>query len=165
MQTFKAVIYIACVVGIVSSLTGLAAPKNGSAKLLGAVMAAVMLLAVVSPFQEDGFVLDIPDKEKLLTEGAPASMTELSARFYLNSAEREVEAYLNNKLRQAGYEKVRAVITAGLDEYNYIVIEKVSLSAAENDQKSSLEALIREDIPDCGIYFENESSGAENDDP
>ena len=162
MQTFKAVIYIACAVGIVSSLTGLAAPKNGSAKLLGAVMAAVMLLAVVSPFREDGFVLDIPDKDDILTEGTPASMTELSARYYLSSAEREVGSYLNRKIRQAGYENVRAVITAGLDEYNYIVIERVSLYGVQSSEQKSIEALIREDLPDCEIEYK--SSGAENDD-
>ncbi len=162
MQTFKAVIYIACAVGIVSSLTGLAAPKSGSAKLLGAVMAAVMLLAVASPFREDGFVLDLPDKDDVLDKGVPASMTELSARYYLSSAESEVESYLNGRLRQAGFRNVRAVITAGLDEYNYIVIERVSLYGAEQSDHSEIDALIREDIPDCEIEYKN--SGAENDD-
>ncbi len=161
MQTIRSVIYIACIVGLISSAVGSAAPHGSISGYLTPIMACILVLCCASPFLENGFTLDVPDLDTPRGDITDKALAELSDRCYLSAAERETAAYFNDKFQKAGIKGAYAVITADFDEYNDIVITRVSISGARAADKDKLRSLVTADITGCEIVFEN--SGADDD--
>ena len=161
MQTFRSAIYIACIVGLVSSAVGAAAPRGTISKYLTPIMACILLLACASPFCEDGFKLDVPDYETQQSDITDPALERLSEQCYLSAARREIADYFNGEFEKAGFKNVHTVISVSLDEYNDIVITKVSVIGAKPGDKDRLRDKVSAVLPDCEIVFEN--SGADND--
>ena len=54
MNTVKAVIFIACIIGVITSMTDIATPEGTLKKQLRSVLAVILLLAVITPVMGHG---------------------------------------------------------------------------------------------------------------
>ena len=59
MQTVKLSIFIACSMGIISTITDLIAPDDSMKKQFMSMLGLISLLAVLSPWLSDGFTLSL----------------------------------------------------------------------------------------------------------
>ena len=61
MNTVKAVIFIACIIGVITSMTDIATPEGTLKKQLRSVLAVIFLLAVITPVMGHGFKVTLSD--------------------------------------------------------------------------------------------------------
>lgn len=65
MNTVKAVIFIACIIGVITSMTDIATPEGTLKKQLRSVLAVILLLAVITPVMGHGFKVTLATIQSL----------------------------------------------------------------------------------------------------
>ena len=55
MNIVKSVIFIACIIGVITSMTDIVTPEGTLKKQLRSVLAVILLLAVITPVMGHGF--------------------------------------------------------------------------------------------------------------
>ena len=65
MNTVKAMIFIACIIGVITSMTDIATPEGTLKKQLRSVLAVILLLAVITPVMGHGFKVTLSDYTEL----------------------------------------------------------------------------------------------------
>ena len=141
MNTVKAVIFIACIIGVITSMTDIATPEGTLKKQLRSVLAVILLLAVITPVMGHGFKVTLSD------------YTELAD---LPESESRLEEYFLDKLNKNGIENVRVDITTDINEYNEIEITAVRVYLTKTSDRVLVEKLIAEDLPDTQVIVQEE---------
>ena len=129
MNTVKAVIFIACIIGVITSMTDIATPEGTLKKQLRSVLAVILLLAVITPVMGHGFKVTLSD------------YTELADL---------------DKLNKNGIENVRVDITTDINEYNEIEITAVRVYLTKTSDRELVEKLIAEDLSDTQVIVQEE---------
>ena len=65
MNTVKAVIFIACIIGVITSMTDIATPEGTLKKQLRSVLAVILLLVVITPVMGYGFKVTLSEYTEL----------------------------------------------------------------------------------------------------
>ena len=145
MNTVKSVIFIACIIGVITSMTDIATPEGTLKKQLRSVLAVILLLAVITPVMGHGFKVTLSDYTEL------ADLPD-----YLSESESRLEEYFLDKLNKNGIENVRVDITTDINEYNEIEITAVRVYLTKTSDRGLVEKLIAEDLPDTQVIVQEE---------
>lgn len=165
MTAIKTAIMIACFMGITSSVINMAAPDNGMKKHLMSILGLVALLAVLSPFKEEGFRLTLRDIDldteiSMNADNAEYEMNEI----FLTKAKEQYDEYFaellnKNDIRAA---RVGTMLTIG-EEYelgiDHIEIELYDIAQAEaareliERETAGIDVMIWQ-VEDEGTYME-----------
>ena len=125
MNTVKSVIFIACIIGVITSMTDIATPEGTLKKQLRSVLAVILLLAVITPVMGHGFKVTLSDYTELADLPEFDSVSTVTKLYYLSESESRLEEYFLDKLNKNGIENVRVDITTDINEYNEIEITAV----------------------------------------
>lgn len=156
MDILKTVILISCIMGVVTTLADISLPDGTLKKQVNTVMGIILILTVVTPFIGKGFTLSLKSFGELSDTYEFGDISETAQMMYLNEAETKLEEYFVNKLNTNGIENIRIVITADTDEYNCIEIKEVNIIAANDSDYELAAKLIREDLPETELTFDQE---------
>lgn len=143
---------IACFMGIVSSVMGMAVPENGMKKHLMSILGLIALLAVLSPFAEDGFRLTLKDidLETDIDISADDAKNEMS-EIFLADARSQYDEYFTellnkNNIRTAKVDTALYISGEYELEIEYIEVELYDITMAETTRE-----LIEREIPGSEI--------------
>lgn len=156
MDTIKAVIFTACIVGVITSLTDIAAPEGSLKKQLRSVLAAILVLAVITPIMGQGFKVTLSDYTELSDLPEFDNISTVTELYYLSESESRLEEYFRDKLNKNGIENVTVDITADINEYNEIEITKVRAYPMQTSDKELIKKLISEDLPEAEVIIQEE---------
>ena len=106
MNTVKAVIFIACIIGVITSMTDIATPEGTLKKQLRSVLAVIFLLAVITPVMGHGFKVTLSDYTELADLPEFDSVSTATKLYYLSESESRLEEYFLDKLNKNGIENV-----------------------------------------------------------
>ena len=152
MNTVKAVIFIACIIGVMTSMTDIATPEGTLKKQLRSVLAVILLLAVITPVMGHGFKVTLSDYTELADLPEFDSVSTATKLYYLSESESRLEEYFLDKLNKNGIENVRVDI----NEYNEIEITAVRVYLTKTSDRGLVEKLIAEDLPDTQVIVQEE---------
>lgn len=150
MNTVKAVIFIACIIGVITSMTDIATPEGTLKKQLRSV------LAVITPVMGHGFKVTLSDYTELADLPEFDSVSTATKLYYLSESESRLEEYFLDKLNKNGIENVRVDITTDINEYNEIEITAVRVYLTKTSDRELVEKLIAEDLPDTQVIVQEE---------
>lgn len=157
MGTVKAVILIACVIGIVSAYFEIAAPEGSLKKQLNVLLGLVTLLAVITPFAGSGFKVSFDDfrfnDNDILSE---EKITDEAESLAVEKAEKKVEEYFQSKLNKNGIEIKEITADLTVNENGEVEISSIKINIVSSDDKDKTESLIREDLKDTEIIINAE---------
>lgn len=157
MNTVKAVIFIACIMGVITSMTDIATPEGTLKKQLRSVLAVILLLAVITPVMGHGFKVTLSDYTELADLPEFDSVSTATKLYYLSESESRLEEYFLDKLNKNGIENVRVDITTDINEYNEIEITAaVRVYLTKTSDRGLVEKLIAEDLPDTQVIVQEE---------
>ena len=168
MNTVKSVIFIACIIGVITSMTDIATPEETLKKQLrsvpaaevhsvpSAVLAVILLLAVITPVMGHGFKVTLSDYTELADLPEFDSVSTATKLYYLSESESRLEEYFLDKLNKNGIENVRVDITTDINEYNEIEITAVRVYLTKTNDRVLVEKLIAEDLPDTQVIVQEE---------
>lgn len=152
MYTVKLSIFIACSMGVISTLTDIILPDDSMKKQFRSLLGLISLLAVISPWISDGFILtlDAPfteDDISFFTETAENDLNDI----FLRSAENEYDEYLctllnNNDIRAASAETYMT-----LDADGEITVSKLTVKLYDISQQDDALMLLKEQLPEADI--------------
>ena len=140
MNTVKAVIFIACIIGVITSMTDIATPEGTLKKQLRSVLAVIFLLAVITPVMGHGFKVTLSDYTELADLPEFDSVSTATKLYYLSESESRLEEYFLDKL----------------NEYNEIEITAVRVYLTKTSDRELVEKLIAEDLPDTQVIVQEE---------
>ena len=143
MNTVKAVIFIACIIGVITSMTDIATPEGTLKKQLRSVLAVIFLLAVITPVMGHGFKVTLSDYTELADLPEFDSVSTATKLYYLSESESRLEEYFLDKLNKNGIENVRVDIT-------------VRVYLTKTSDRELVEKLIAEDLPDTQVIVQEE---------
>ena len=129
MNTVKAVIFIACIIGVITSMTDIATPEGTLKKQLRSV------LAVITPVMGHGFKVTLSDYTELSDLPEFDSVSTATELYYLSESESRLEEYFLDKLNKNGIENVRVDITTDINEYNEIEITTVRVYLTKTNDR------------------------------
>ena len=153
MNTVKSVIFIACIIGVITSMTDIATPEGTLKKQLRSVLAVILLLAVITPVMGHGFKVTLSDYTELADLPEFDSVSTVTKLYYLSESESRLEEYFLDK---NGIENVRVDITTDINEYNEIEITAVRVYLTKTSDRGLVEKLIAEDLPDTQVIIQEE---------
>lgn len=156
MDTIKAVIFTACIVGVITSLTDIAAPEGNLKKQLRSVLAVILVLAVITPIMGQGFKVTLSDYTELSDLPEFDNISTVTELYYLSESESRLEEYFRDKLNKNGIENVTVDITADINEYNEIEITKVRAYPMQTSDRELIKKLISEDLPEADVIIQEE---------
>lgn len=156
MNTVKAVIFIACIIGVITSMTDISTPEGTLKKQLRSVLAVILLLAVITPVMGRGFKVTLSDYTELADLPEFDSVSTVTKLYYLSESESRLEEYFLDKLNKNGIENVRVDITTDINEYNEIEITAVRVYLTKTSDRGLVEKLIAEDLPDTQVIIQEE---------
>lgn len=156
MNTVKAVIFTACIIGVITSLTDIAAPEGTLKKQLRSVLAVILLLAVITPVMGHGFKVTLSDYTELSDLPEFDGVSTAAELYYLSESESRLEEYFRDKLNKNGIENVRVDITTDINEYNEIEITKVRAYPMQTSDRELIKKLISEDLPEAEVIIQEE---------
>ena len=156
MDTIKAVIFTACIVGVITSLTDIAAPEGSLKKQLRSVLAVILVLAVITPIMGQGFKVTLSDYTELSDLPEFDNISTVTELYYLSESESRLEEYFRDKLNKNGIENVTVDITADINEYNEIEITKVRAYPMQTSDRELIKKLISEDLPEAEVIIREE---------
>lgn len=156
MDTIKAVIFTACIVGVITSLTDIAAPDGSLKKQLRSVLAVILVLAVITPIMGQGFKVTLSDYTELSDLPEFDNISTVTELYYLSESESRLEEYFRDKLNKNGIENVRVDITTDINEYNEIEITKVRAYPIQTSDRELIKKLISEDLPEAEVIIQEE---------
>lgn len=156
MDTIKAVIFTACIVGVITSLTDIAAPEGSLKKQLRSVLAVILVLAVITPIMGQGFKVTLSDYTELSDLPEFDNISTVTELYYLSESESRLEEYFRDKLNKNGIENVTVDITADINEYNEIEITKVRAYPMQTSDRELIKKLISEDLPEAEVIIQEE---------
>ena len=156
MDTIKAVIFTACIVGVITSLTDIAAPEGSLKKQLRSVLAVILVLAVITPIMGQGFKVTLSDYTELSDLPEFDNISTVTELYYLSESESRLEEYFGDKLNKNGIENVRVDITANINEYNEIEITQVRAYSMQTSDRELIKKLISEDLPEAEVIIQEE---------
>lgn len=156
MNTVKAVIFTACIVGVITSLTDIAAPEGSLKKQLRSVLAVILVLAVITPIMGQGFKVTLSDYTELSDLPEFDNISTVTELYYLSESESRLEEYFRDKLNKNGIENVTVDITADINEYNEIEITKVRAYPMQTSDRELIKKLISEDLPEAEVIIQEE---------
>lgn len=156
MDTIKAVIFTACIVGVITSLTDIAAPEGSLKKQLRSVLAVILVLAVITPLMGQGFKVTLSDYTELSDLPEFDNISTVTELYYLSESESRLEEYFRDKLNKNGIENVRVDITTDINEYNEIEITKVRAYPMQTSDRELIKKLISEDLPEADVIIQEE---------
>lgn len=156
MNTVKAVIFIACIMGVITSMTDIATPEGTLKKQLRSVLAVILLLAVITPVMGHGFKVTLSEYTELADLPEFDSVSTATKLYYLSESESRLEEYFLDKLNKNGIENVRVDITTDINEYNEIEITTVRVYLTKTNDRVLVEKLIAEDLPDTQVIVQEE---------
>ncbi|WP_443713929.1 hypothetical protein [Ruminococcus sp.] len=156
MDTIKAVIFTVCIVGVITSLTDIAAPEGSLKKQLRSVLAVILVLAVITPIMGQGFKVTLSDYTELSDLPEFDNISTVTELYYLSESESRLEEYFRDKLNKNGIENVRVDITTDINEYNEIEITKVRAYSMQTSDRELIKKLISEDLPEAEVIIQEE---------
>ena len=156
MDTIKAVIFTACIVGLITSLTDIAAPEGSLKKQLRSVLAVILVLAVITPIMGQCFKVTLSDYTELSDLPEFDNISTVTELYYLSESESRLEEYFGDKLNKNGIENVRVDITTDINEYNEIEITKVRAYPVQTSDRELIKKLISEDLPEAEVIIQEE---------
>ena len=156
MDTIKAVIFTVCIVGVITSLTDIAAPEGSLKKQLRSVLAVILVLAVITPIMGQGFKVTLSDYTELSDLPEFDNISTVTELYYLSESESRLEEYFRDKLNKNGIENVRVDITTDINEYNEIEITKVRAYPMQTSDRELIKKLISEDLPEAEVIIQEE---------
>lgn len=156
MNTVKAVIFTACIIGVITSLTDIAAPEGSLKKQLRSVLAVILVLAVITPIMGQGFKVTLSDYTELSDLPEFDNISTVTELYYLSESESRLEEYFRDKLNKNGIENVTVDITADINEYNEIEITKVRAYPMQTSDRELIKKLISEDLPEAEVIIQEE---------
>ena len=156
MDTIKAVIFTACIVGVITSLTDIAAPEGSLKKQLRSVLAVILVLAVITPIMGQGFKVTLSDYTELSDLPEFDNISTVTELYYLSESESRLEEYFRDKLNKNGIENVTVDITADINEYNEIEITKVRAYPMQTSDRELIKKLISENLPEAEVIIQEE---------
>ncbi|MBO5449078.1 MAG: hypothetical protein J5994_07085 [Ruminococcus sp.] len=159
METVKNVIFIACALGIVSTLLDISAPEGSAKNQLLVIAGIITLLCVISPFTGGGFKLAVDEfslEEK--TEYYSGKLDEKTREAVLSSAREQYEEYFINKLNSNNIETEYVSILLNISANNQVNADKLTVKLSDPEQSQEAERLIKQDLPLIQIVFVTEDN-------
>lgn len=160
MDILKTSIFTACIIGIVSSFTDIAAPEGALKKQMKVILTMILILGIFTPFLSGGFKLDLNAADKLVDQDEYEDLSENFQEMYLNRSTENIKDVLTNLIEQQGVTVKKTVIDSQLDEYNSLEIKKVTVYLQNSSQsdRDKITAIISENLPQTEVEFAEEDS-------
>lgn len=160
MDILKTSIFTACIIGIVSSFTDIAAPEGALKKQMKVILTMILILGIFTPFLSGGFKLDLNAADKLVDQDEYEDLSENFQEMYLNRSTENIKDVLTNLIEQQGITVKKTVIDSQLDEYNSLEIKKVTVYLQNSSQsdRDKITAIISENLPQTEVEFAEEDS-------
>lgn len=160
MDILKTSIFTACIIGIVSSFTDIAAPEGALKKQMKVILTMILILGIFTPFLSGGFKLDLNAADKLVDQEEYEDLSENFQEMYLNRSTENIKDVLINLIEQQGITVKKTVIDSQLNEYNSLEIKKVTVYLQNSSQsdRDKITAIISENLPQTEVEFAEEDS-------
>lgn len=160
MDILKTSIFTACIIGIVSSFTDIAAPEGALKKQMKVILTMILILGIFTPFLSGGFKLDLNAADKLVDQDEYEDLSENFQEMYLNRSTENIKDVLTNLIEQQGITVKKTVIDSQLNEYNSLEIKKVTVYLQNSSQsdRDKITAIISENLPQTEVEFAEEDS-------
>ncbi|MFT3950898.1 MAG: hypothetical protein QM689_02900 [Oscillospiraceae bacterium] len=124
METMKAAILIACLVGTALAVADALIPGEKLRGVMRVVFTMTMIMAVASPFLHGGVSLNLPDKESLAASASYKQAQQDTAALVIAEVNDTVADYLAGRLAQKSLSVEKISIVSETDEYNCIEIKQ-----------------------------------------
>lgn len=160
MGILKASILTACIIGVVSSFTDMAAPDGKLKKQLSIILALILILGIFTHFVRGGFKLDLSDSFDLKSTDEYEELNKGFRDMYTEQSEENMQQALEELLKNEGISINSIDIVSTLDEYNSLEIEKVRvyISDITDKQKEKIKEIIGDNLPETEVEFIVEDS-------
>lgn len=160
MDILKTSIFTACIIGIVSSFTDIAAPEGVLKKQMKVILTMILILGIFTPFLSGGFKLDLNAADKLVDQEEYEDLSENFQEMYLNRSTENIKDVLINLIEHQGITVKKTVIDSHLNEYNSLEIKKVTVYLQNSSQsdRDKITAIISENLPQTEVEFAEEDS-------
>lgn len=158
MDILKTAIFTACIIGIVSSLTDMAAPDGALKKQLKIILTIIMILGIFTPFLSGGFKLDLNAADELIERKEYDNINENFEDLYLSRSSESIEQVLTQLIEDQGISVEKISIDSQLDEYNSLEIKKVTVYLIDPtlSDKERVRAIISENLSGTATEFSEE---------
>lgn len=126
MELIKEIIKAFCAIGIILSITELLLPNSDYKKCVRFIIGLIFIVSVINPFFDDGMRLNInalktPDLNKL------EKLEDEVNDALISDFEKSLEESIKKMLKDKNIEVSSVDIKASSDEYNNIVIDKITV--------------------------------------
>lgn len=160
MEVLKTAIFTACIIGIVSSFTDIAAPSGSLRNQLKIILTMILILGMFTPFLGSGFKFDLDGIEELIQREEYENLTEDFQNMYLNQSSENIESVITDLIKKQGIDIEQLVIDSQLNEYNSLEIKKVTvyLNEPTQSQKDTIISIINENLPGSEVEFAEEDN-------
>lgn len=159
MNILKTSIFVACIIGIISCLADIAAPKGTMKNQIKIITSLILILAVFTPFMGEEFDIDFKSLEKLTDTEKYQSMTEDFKDMYIGMTAEKMEEEIKRLIKEQNVDIEKVVIDSDYDEYNSLEVRKVTVYAESltENEKETINRVIGENLPEAEIEFSQES--------
>lgn len=140
MSSLKTAVFIGCMLGIAFALIKSLVPEKKIFKNLKMIMSLVLLVSVITTFSNEEFDFSF----EAYRADAQVNSDELQKKLdeaYVMEIENRIEKNVGLYFLKNEIEAKKLVIDTRVDEYNFLEVEKVRVSVADNDAQKALELL------------------------
>lgn len=140
MSSLKTAVFIGCMLGIAFALIKSLVPEKKIFKNLKMIMSLVLLVSVITTFSNEEFDFSF----EAYRADAQVNSDELQKKLdeaYVAEIENIIEKNVGLYFLKNEIEAKKLVIDTRVDEYNFLEVEKVRVSVADNDAQKALELL------------------------
>ena len=154
MDTIKASIFVACILGIVSTFFTSISPKGGIKKYFSILISAVTLITVILPYTDNSFKITLNEnKFESLSSYSYKTIENRTDEIILQKSSEKVEDYFYNRLKRNNISFKDINIKIELNEYNEIEIKKIILTGLSESDKDEAQKIIKDDLPETDVIF------------
>ena len=160
MNVLKSAVFAACVIGVISSIAGIATPNGHAKRQLRLITSLVLILSVVTPFLGKGFDIDLEGLKKLTDTKLYSELNGEFEDMYQSMTNEQLSREIERQITAEGIDVKKVVIQNAGGEYNSIEAVKVTVSADEmNDERAQrINRIVKEALPDAEVEITEETS-------
>lgn len=154
MDTIKASIFVACILGIVSTFFTSISPKGSIKKYFSILISAVTLITVIIPYTDNSFKITLNEnKFESLSSYSYKTIENRTDEIILQKSSEKVVDYFYDRLKRNNISVKDINIKIELNEYNEIEIKKIILTGLSESDKDEAQKIIKDDLPETDVIF------------
>lgn len=144
MEDIKSAVLAGCMLGIAFAVIKNMIPDVKIYKTLRMLMALVLTVTIILPFINGEIEITMPASVQMPDDNNQTLSSQLD-EMYIEEIEKEISKNLGLYLKRDNISVKKLVIETYVDEYNFLEVNKVSVTTEEKNNQKALE-VIREHL-------------------